>query len=516
MGTRRWTVGSAAAILVTVRAGPARAALLAAGVVWGCRDGLTPPASPRVARLEVFATDSSVLVGHTLQLQVTAWDSSAAVIASARIDWRSTDPGVLTVDSTGLVLGHAGGEGAVYAWAPPSTVADTLGVHVAVHGEVKWRLALGFMPLGGGPAQGPEGTVYVLGETDTLSNNATLYAVTPQGAIRWHRRLTQVNGGNYPFVATDGAVYVVGQHVWAFAPDGSLRWSLTTRPIEPVPDVPSSHAGAVGADGTVYAAMGYDLFAFRASTGDTLWQGPRASDAGWRLPPTVSTDGRTTYVKKSGDSLYAVAAATGTIRWATPDPDTSPDNFSYGVGPAVDGGRLLLPLAAQLQEVDTGGTPGLIGPRCGLGMSEAAVAPDGTLYLQYHSCYLQAYRPVNVQLWLAPIVPRWTWYGGPALAQGGVLYTAAVDGFYAEDVSPGGATVRWRYPRNPAERLVFVGAPLIGADGTVYTFTSCDYGRETQPCSDELIAFWEDKPVEPASPWPMWRHDARRSGQAGP
>jgi hypothetical protein len=48
----------------------------------------------------------------------------------------------------------------------------------------------------------------------------------------------------------------------------------------------------------------------------------------------------------------------------------------------------------------------------------------------------------------------------------------------------------------------------------VYTFTSCDFGREPNPCSDELIAFWEDKPVDPDSPWPMWRHDARRSGQA--
>ena len=501
---------------MSVRAGPRGAVLLAAGVAWGCGDAVTPRAPPLVARLEVFAADSGLLVGHTLQLQVTAWDSSGAVITPARIEWRSTDPGVLTVDSTGLVLGHVGGEGAVYGWVPPSTVVDTLGVHVAVHGEVKWRLALGFMPIAGGPAQAADGTLYVLGAGDLGAQQVTLFAITPRGAVSWQQRLTQVNGTNYVVVGPDAAPYVIGQHGWAFRSDGSLRWSLTIRPIEPVPDIPDFHAGALSADGTLYAAMGYDLFAFRASTGDTVWQGPRAEDAGWRLPPTVSADGRTAYVKNTGDSLYAFAAPTGTIRWGTADPDTVPDNRSYGVGPAVDGGRLLLPLTAQLQEIDTGGTPGLMGPNCGRGISEPAVAPDGTLYVQYRGCYLQAYRPVNVSLWLVPIVPRWPWYGGPALAQGGVLYTAAIDGFYALDVSPAGGSVRWRYPPDPAERLAFVGAPLIGPDGTVYTFTSCNWGRDQIPCSDELIAFWEDKPVEPASPWPMWRHDARRSGQAGP
>lgn len=509
-------VRAAARSVTGLRAWVATTVLLAAGVVWACGDEVSPPTLPRVARLEVFAADSALLVGHTLQLQVTAWDSSGAVVTPARIEWHSTDSTILKVDSVGRALGATGGEVAVYVSAPPSTAVDTLGLHVAVHGEVKWRLALGFMPIEGGAAQAADGTLYVLGDGDLSAQQVTLFALTARGAVSWQRRLTQVNATNYVVVGPDAAPYVIGQHVWAFGPDGTPRWSLTIRPVEPVPDIPDSHAGALGADGTLYAAMGYDLFAFQASTGDTLWQGPRATDAGWRLPPSVSADGRTAYVKNTGDSLYAMSAATGTIRWGTPDPDTSPDNLSYGVGPALDGGRLLLPLAAQVQEIDTGGTPGPIGPRCGLGMSEPAVAPDGTLYVQYTSCYLQAYRPVNVQLWVTAIRPRWTWYGGPALAQGGVLYTAAIDGFYALDVAPAGATVRWRHPPNPAERLVFVGAPLIGADGTVYTFTSCDYGRESLPCSDELIAFWEDKLVDPDSPWPMWRHDARRSGQAGP
>ena len=156
-----------------------------------------------------------------------------------------------------------------------------------------------------------------------------------------------------------------------------------------------------------------------------------------------------------------------------------------------------------------------VGPTFGAGITEPAIAGNGTFFVQRaNSPGTRAHNPVTTTLWVRPPRARWTWSGGPALAAGGTLYVAAREAFYAFQVSDTGASVRWRYPADPSDYLVFVGAPLIGPDGTVYTFTSCDFGRETVPCSDELMAFWEDKPVDPDSPWPMWRHDARRSGQA--
>ena len=182
----------------------------------------------------------------------------------------------------------------------------------------------------------------------------------------------------------------------------------------------------------------------------------------------------------------------------------------------MDGGRLIIPVAEQLEELDTTGTIVAIGPNLGLGMSEPAIGPDGTLYVQVpQNDGLFAFARVDVERWRAPALrPRWTWYGGPALAAGGVLYAATIDGFYALDLTLTGVNVRWRFPADTTQRLIFIGAPLISTDGTVYTFTSCTNGEETGPCSDELFAFWADLPVEPNSPWPMWRHDARRSGQA--
>jgi outer membrane protein assembly factor BamB len=195
----------------------------------------------------------------------------------------------------------------------------------------------------------------------------------------------------------------------------------------------------------------------------------------------------------------------------------APGKLAYGVGATLGLGRLVVPTADRLQELDTLGTVVAVGQdNTGLGMSEPAIGPDGTLYVQVpHTNGLMAFRRPDQELWRQRgFRSRWTWYGGPALAAGGVLYVAAMDGFYAVDVSSSGAQVRWRFPPDPRDSLVFVGAPLIGRDGTVYSFTSCTNGEETFPCSDELFAFWEDKPVEPDSPWPMWRHDARRSGQA--
>jgi outer membrane protein assembly factor BamB len=259
--------------------------------------------------------------------------------------------------------------------------------------------------------------------------------------------------------------------------------------------------------------MGYDLFALRAADGDTLWVGPRANDCGWLLPPSVSADGRTAYIKNTADSLYAFDAAAGAVRWGAPDP--SPYAITYGRGAAVAGARLIVPSFDRLQELDSTGVEIGLGPTKGAGVSEPAIGANGVLYaVRMNPPGTIALDPINTPRWTREPQARWTWYGGPALAAGGTLYIAGNDGFYALQLSDTGATVRWRYPPDPADSLVFVGAPLIGPDGTVYTFTSCDFGRESQPCSDELIAFWEDKPVDPDSPWPMWRHDARRSGQA--
>jgi len=288
---------------------------------------------------------------------------------------------------------------------------------------------------------------------------------------------------------------------------------VTTRPTNDPGASAFFHEAALSRDGILYAAMGYDFFAFRASTGDTVWGSLRANDRGWVIAPSISADGRTVYVSRSTRALYAIDAATGAARWSAPDPD--PTRESYVLGAAIDGGVLRVSTAIRLRDVDTGGATLGNSSDLGRGVSEPAIGPDGTLYFQAPQFFgLYAYRGASQELWrLEGVRSAIPLYGGPALAEGGVLYAAALTGFYAVNVSSSGASVRWRYPRDPQLYLRFYGAPLIGRDGTVYSFSSTIAGQEPDG-KDELFAFWEDKPVEPNSPWPMWRHDARRSGQA--
>jgi hypothetical protein len=87
------------------------------------------------------------------------------------------------------------------------------------------------------------------------------------------------------------------------------------------------------------------------------------------------------------------------------------------------------------------------------------------------------------------------------LARGGTIYAAGQAGFYAYDTA--GALLWSDMVDSAGTWQAFEGAPAIAPDGTVYTFTST-----------HLYAFWAAAPPEPNSPWPMWRHDAQRTGWA--
>jgi outer membrane protein assembly factor BamB len=157
---------------------------------------------------------------------------------------------------------------------------------------------------------------------------------------------------------------------------------------------------------------------------------------------------------------------------------------------------------------DTAGALRWLTEETGLGMPEPAVGPDGVLYVQNRRWGLQAINPDGSTRWyrrhtgpLGPFSeePRWPVYGGAALAQGGIIYGAGFDSFWAYDTN---GTQLWRYVDDASGTAEgFSGAPAIGPDGTVYTYT----GRR-------VYAFYGPSPPEPNSPWPMWRHDAQRTG----
>jgi outer membrane protein assembly factor BamB len=173
------------------------------------------------------------------------------------------------------------------------------------------------------------------------------------------------------------------------------------------------------------------------------------------------------------------------------------------VGTVPVNDRYYLPTVKNLAAYDTSGVllwrTQNIGGR---GMTEPAVAPDGTLFVQNRIFGLQALNPDGSPRWFRfDIQPYQPWLGGVALAEGGIVYAASVDSLWAVDSA---GRTRWAFSVDSAGTpQPFIGAPAIAPDGTVYSFTST-----------HVYAFYGPTPPEPNSPWPMWRHDAQRTGWA--
>jgi outer membrane protein assembly factor BamB len=380
-------------------------------------------------------------------------------------------------------------------------------VRVVLPGTVKWSWAAAdagrALPILGGPALGADGTVYVLVETSAWPDwLATLVALSPGGTVRWTRPLQEVSA-NYPVVTPTGDILVVGKGVHLFGPDGTPRWEVATDAFAP----PLNSGGAT--DELAIAAHGSHVTAFRLATGDTAWQSPLDPVDAWLVPPTIVSTS-VVYGKKSADTLFVFRLSDGAVLRTFADPDTSVDKRVFGRGTVPLGDRFYLPTWNRLAAFDTAGPLRWLTDETMPGMSEPAVGPDGVLYVQNGRWGLQAINPDGTTRWYRrPQVPdghwgtapRWPWYGGAALAQGGIIYAAGRGGVYAYNAA---GTLLWNYTADSADAWqAFSGAPAIAPDGTVYTFTST-----------HVYAFWASAPPEPNSPWPMWRHDAQRTGWA--
>ena len=106
-------------------------------------------------------------------------------------------------------------------------------------GRVRWRFTADDDFIMTRPAVGHDGTVYVTGM------NAHLYALTPDGGLRW--LMQGVAGDRSPSVGPDGTIYVTGAggSVSAIDPNGTVRWSWS--------GVGTVFVGpTVGPDGNIY------------------------------------------------------------------------------------------------------------------------------------------------------------------------------------------------------------------------------------------------------------------------
>jgi hypothetical protein len=315
----------------------------------------------------------------------------------------------------------------------------------------------------------PDGTVYV------ATSNATLLGYDQSGAQKSSRPLP-FNNATALAVGDDGRIYVKSdESLLVFDAQGEKLWSCTTQ---------AGGGIALGQNGVTYISAGSYLNACD-SQGVALWSHSLGSF--WDASTPVVGTGGTVYIMNSG-SLLAVDSF-GVVRW-TLDMDYAGGN----------------PLAL--------GPGGTIFVTC---YSISAVAPDG-----------------HVRWAFAPDGYHYSWHG-PAVGPEGAVYFSIGDTLHAVNSD---GTRHWSaYLGGYGTHMV----PVISDDGRVYVAGSYPslaafdadgkplwrvngYGESSgHPLlvdSTLLVAdtyngltAYRVSGTGPAQGWPMFQHDARRSGR---
>jgi len=142
------------------------------------------------------------------------------------------------------------GDGTLYIQKAGDTLTPEL-IAATPEGEVKWRFPSYRCSCQINPTVGTDGTVYMVSYNEG-TKKAIFNAIEETGKVKWNF----VGPDDTPFasaVAADGTIYATNSRLYAFSPEGKLKWS--------------NNAGAgyqnatvaIGMDGTLYTGGNSDL-----------------------------------------------------------------------------------------------------------------------------------------------------------------------------------------------------------------------------------------------------------------
>ena len=296
------------------------------------------------------------------------------------------------------------------------------------------------------------------GGPDLNNTGRSPFVGAQTNATKW----IYATGGQFrsavPVIGSDGTVYIgnYDKNVYAFNPDGTLKWTYTTGGYLSGPP-------AMGADGTIYIGN-YDDNTVYALNPDGTLKWTYTTTGVFFGGPTIGPDG-TIYIGNTGSdrSLYALNPD-GTKKWSY-----SCGGNTYSIPAIGSDGTIYFVATRSLFAVNPDGTLKWSYATGGSISSAPSIGPDGSIYVGSGDNKFYALNPDGTLNWTYTSGGRI--YSSPAIGTDGTIYFGDYGDNKIYALNPDG-TVKWTYLTGGAIRY---SSPAIGADGTIYIGNYGDY-----------------------------------------
>jgi outer membrane protein assembly factor BamB len=334
-----------------------------------------------------------------------------------------------------------------------------------------------------------EGTIYA------VSNGEEVFAIYSDGTRKWEQRLPTP----YPqelLIGQDGTIYVgtTREFYAMYSNNGSVKWTLDVGGEKNYASTP-----VIDFNGTVYVgtADGYLYAIYPNST--IKWE---YKIDGWVSAPALDKNGNV-YFASRNSRVYCLSS-NGSLKWSRKLTvfDNGPvigDGGHIYLGPRTDWTYAYYPNGTEKWRTDIPDSEGM-----------PCIAPNGNIIVPGRHYYIMTldHSDGNI-LWKYPLDDNYKRISPSAICADGTIYFANCDEDifghkigYLNAVNSDG-TLRWRSRLTseiqPYSTLSTMGAPVIGADGTVYVVS--DFTREGHPATYGYVhAFGKLDPDAPSEP----------------